>query len=221
MLGQGVYILSEVARLTETNPARIRWWFKPRSDKAGRGPVFESDYTPVDGDFAVSFLDLIDTLVVAKLREAGVKMHVIRRAHSALRQRLSTEHPFAHSDLYTDGQEILTRTATEIGDDKLTGVVSNQGFFIQFKNTLGHVDYSRDTRLARRWRIVPGIMVDPGIAMGKPTIENTGVTTLVISNQYYANSEDAGLVADLYGITEADVANAVKFESWHGRGRAA
>jgi hypothetical protein len=35
----------------------------------------------------------------------------------------------------------------------------------------------------------------------------------VVANQYYANCENPGLTADLYGISEKDVANAVTFEN--------
>jgi uncharacterized protein (DUF433 family) len=217
MLGQGIYILSEVARLTELHPIRVRSWFKGRTDKHGRGPVFESDYKIAGGDFAVSFFDLIDVLIAGQFRDQyNISTKTVRRAHQLLQKELNTRHPFCHSDLYTDGKRIFIDVASEIDEERLRDVVSQQQFFLHIKEKLDHIDYSTMDKLARRWRISEGVVVDPSISMGKPTIENTGITTYVISNQYYANKKNSALVADLYGLSEMDIANAVNFEKIYG-----
>jgi uncharacterized protein (DUF433 family) len=216
MLGEGVYIVSEIARLTEMNPARVRSWFKPRSDGLGRGPVFESDYAIADGDFAVSFLDLIDVLVVGQFRDRyRIPMSTIRKAYTLLQQELSVKHPFCHGELYTDGKRIFHCIANKAGDPKLSEVISHQQFFLYIKQALDHIEYSPITQLAKRWRIAKGVVIDPTISMGKPTIADTGLTTFVAANQYHANSGDSALVADLFCISEQDVMNAVQFEKWY------
>lgn len=216
MLGEGVYTNSEIAHLTKMHPSRVRSWFRGRSDGLGRGPIFESDYANVDGDFAASFLDLIDVLVVGQLRDQyGITMGTIRKAHRLLRQDLDTKHPFAHNDLYTDGRHIFRVIAGRTGDPQLSEVVSHQQFFIHVKEALECIDYNKMTRHAHRWRIANGIVIDPTISMGKPTIVNTGTTAFVAANQYYANSANSALVADLFSISEQDVMNAVKFEEWY------
>ena len=218
MIGQGVYTVAEVSRLTEMHPSTVRTWLKHRSDDVGRGPVFQSDYQSVDDDYAVSFLDLIDVLIAGQFRvRHNVPMRIVRRAHTLLQKDLNTEHPFCHSDLYTDGKRIFLAAANRLGEERLSDVVSRQQFFLHIKEKLEHIEYSKITKLARRWRIANGIVVDPSISMGKPTIQNTGVTTYVIANQYYANMKNAALVADLYEVNENDVVNAVKFEHRYGR----
>lgn len=215
MLGQGIYTVAEVSKLTDLRPNRVRSWFKQRPDGSGSGPVFESDYQPADGDYAVSFHDLIDVLVAGAFRDQfQVQMHVIRRAHSLLQERLDTRHPFCHNDLYTDGKEIFLCAANDLNEEVLSEVVSRQQFFPHIKERLHHIDYNEITKLARRWKIAKGVVIDPLISMGKPTVENSGVTTYVIANQYEANSRNAALVADLYGVSQRDVANAVAFERW-------
>ena len=216
MLGQGVYKLSEVSRLTGMYPSRVSYWFKRRSDGVGRGPIFESDYQPVEGDFAVSFLDLIDILVASQFRDQhNVPMQIVRRAYNVLQEELNTKHPFCHSDLYTDGRRIFKLAADKLGEEKLSDVISRQQFFLHIKEKLDHIDYSEITKLAARWRIAPGVVIDPLINMGKPIIENTGVTTYIVANQYYANMKNTILVADLYELSETDIINAVKFEEWY------
>jgi len=222
MIGKGVYTLAEVSRLTELHPSTVRAWFKYRSDSVGYGPIFQSDYQSVGGDYAVSFLDLIDVLIAGQFRgRHKVPMRIVRRAHELLQEELDTKHPFCHSDLYTDGKRIFLLAADKLNEDKLSDVISHQQFFLHIKEKLGHIDYHEITKLASRWRIANGIVVDPSISMGKPTIENTGITTYVIANQYYANMKNSGLVADLYEVSENDVANAIKFEQKYGRRRVA
>ena len=77
---------------------------------------------------------------------------------------------------------------------------------------LKHLDYDASTKLASRWNIAEGVVVDPRISFGKPVIRSTGVTTFVLANQYKANRKNSGLVADLYDVSEEDVLNAVRFE---------
>lgn len=222
MLGQGVYTVAEVSRLTGLHPSRVRSWFKQRSDGSGYSPVFRSDYQPVDGDYAVSFFDLIDVLIAGAFRDQfHVPMHVVRRTHRLLREQLDVEHPFCHSDLYTDGKRIFLSAASELSEQTLHEVISRQQFFLHIKEKLHHIDYNEITKLAHRWRIAGGVVVDPSICMGKPTVANTGITTYVIANQYHANDDNAGLIADLYGISEKDVANAVTFEDWYRHRNAA
>ena len=213
MLGQGVYTLAEVSRLTDLHPNRVRAWFKQRSDRSGRGPVFESDYQPIGGDYAVSFLDLIDVLVVGAFRDQfDVPMRVVRRAHSLLQRQLDTKHPFCHSDLYTDGRSIFLWAASELNERMLSEVISRQQFFPHVRERLHHIDYNAISKLAHRWRITSGVVIDPSICMGKPTIANTAITTYVVANQFYANGDDSRLIADLYGVSEKDVTDAVTFE---------
>jgi uncharacterized protein (DUF433 family) len=218
MIGQGIYTLAEVSRLTEVHPSTVRTWFKDRSGGTGLGCIFHSDYQPVESDFAVSFLDLIDVLVASQFRiRHNVPMRIVRQAHDLLQEELKTRHPFCHSDLYTDGRRIFRFAANKLGEEILSEVVSRQQFFLHIMAKLEHIDYSELTKLAYRWRIASGVVVDPSIGMGKPTIENTGVTTYVVANQYFANNKSAPLVADLYEVTEKDVLNAVKFEQIFSR----
>ncbi len=213
MLGQGIYTLAEVARLTELNPSRVRSWFKQRLDGSGPGPLMRGDYEAVEGDFAISFLDLIDVLMAGQFRNHGVSMHVVRKAYNALSLELKTAHPFCHKGLLTDGKKIFYHTSETVGDEKLREVVSSQLFFTHIKEHLNQVEYDSLTSLINRWHIANGITVDPAISMGKPTIEGTGITTYVINAQYHANKQNGSLIADLYDITEKDVDHAVAFEA--------
>ena len=213
MIGKGVYTLAEAARFASIHPQRVRSWFKARDDSTGLHPVFQSDYKPISDDYAISFLDLIDVLVAGRFRESGVSMHMVRQSRTILAKELDTCHPFCHRNLYTDGSRVFCFVADEINDQTLHEVISRQQFFRYIQSYLEHVDYSNTTKIAKRWRITQGVVLDPAIHLGKPTVEGTGVTTYIINAQYQANNRDASLVADLYEISEKDVQNAVAFET--------
>lgn len=211
-LGRGVYSLSEAARYTGLHPARIRAWFKGRQGAGTRRPVFRGGFEPVGGEYAISFLDLIDAYVVGRFRNAGVTMPLIRKAYAALEQDLGTRHPFAHGSLYTDGRRVIVGAAERIGEYVLYDAISKQLFFPQLHESLDRIDYHAETRLAERWRIAEGVTIDPRVALGKPVVRETGIHTSVLARQYAANRENAALVADLFGVSEAEVRNAVRFE---------
>ncbi len=206
MLGRGVYTLSDVARYAGLPAATLRSWFKSRSDEKGQGPIFRSDYAPVDDDYAVSFLNLIEVYVARFFRQEGVKPPIIRRAREILINELSTLYPFAHAELRTDGCRVIHKT----GEAQLVDVISKQHFFAQMR--LGQIKYNKTSKLAESWEIGEGVIINPKVAFGHPVVEQTGITTFVLANQYAANGGDAALVADLYGVGESDVHNAVRFE---------
>ena len=215
MMGKGVYTLNEAARYTGVPLATLRSWFKPRTDRRRHDPIFQSDYAPIEGDYAVSFLNLIEVYVARFFRQEGVKPPVIRRARDILADELSTLYPFAHADLCTDGSRIIRKT----GESQLVDVISKQHFFKQMR--LGTITYNNLTRLADAWHIREGVIINPEVAFGHPVVERTGITTFVLANQYHANCENASLVADLYGVGESDVLNAVRFEEATRRRKAA
>ena len=101
--------------------------------------------------------------------------------------------------------------------NRFVDVISKQLLFPEFRARLTRINYNVATRLADRWRIADGIIVNPVVGFGKPVIENTGISSLIVAKQYKANGENAALVARLYKITETGVLNAFQFERSLGR----
>ena len=211
MTGLGVYSLTEVARYVHMHPSTARAWFRGRPDGPG-GALLTSDHPQVKGAFAVSFLDLVDALLVREFRTVGVPMGTIRRAYECLAADLGTRHPFAHGDLYTDGRRVIVGISDEVGEQALHDAISRQGFFTEMRDCLERVKYDDTTRLATRWMIADDVVIDPMARFGTPTVEGTATRTAVIADQYKANGRDAGLVADLFAISEHQVLQAVEFE---------
>jgi uncharacterized protein (DUF433 family) len=55
-------------------------------------------------------------------------------------------------------------------------------------------------------------VLDPKICFGKPIVEKAGIATAILAGAFHANSHDAGVVADWYGVQQTQVLAAVDFE---------
>lgn len=213
ILGNGVYAYSEAARLTGLKWACIREWFRTRSDDAKSQPVFRSDYEPVDGDRAISFLDLIDVFVAGQLREHGVSLQTLRCVYARLQEELRTKHPFCRSELLSDGKIVFTRGMDAKGEEELKEVLTRQKVFPSvLLPFLKRIDYGAVTKLAERWRITDRAVIDPTICFGKPIVESIGIPTAILAAAYQANDKDEELVGEWYNIHPKYVLAAVEFE---------
>lgn len=213
MLGHGVYNFREAAQLTKLKRARVSEWFRGRPVASTRKPIFLGDYRPVDGDYALSFHDLIDLFVAGQLREHGVSLQTLRRVYQRLQLDLRTKHPFCRRELLSDGKTVFLRGLDEHGQEELAEVLTRQRVFPHILLPfLQKIDYDGATVLARRWRIADLVVLDPAICFGKPIIEPAGITTAVLADAYHANDKDAELVADWYNVHPDHVRAAVKFE---------
>jgi uncharacterized protein (DUF433 family) len=213
-LGHGVYTFAEAGRLTGLSSQRVSSWFEDRKVKGkmrGRGHVFQSDY---DSTGVISFLDLIEVLVAGHMRDLGISLLAVRKAYASLRQYLSTEHPFSHQDLLTDGRKLFIYLEKESQSrTELIEIVSQQHAIPQvLMPYLKRVEYDRASHLANQWNISDNIVVDPLRAWGKPIVRNSAMSTAVLAAAYCANGQDAERVADWYGVAPDDVKAAVCFE---------
>jgi uncharacterized protein (DUF433 family) len=214
MLDQGVYTLAEASKYTGINPVRLRNWFRERSDEAGRGPIFKSDYAMVGDDFAISFLNMIESYVVSQFRvNKMVKPSHIRKVHRLLQDKMGTAHPFAHADLRVASPRIVEND----GDATLSDVLSGQIFLDHVRPFVKPILYGITTKMAESWDVHAGVTINPKIGFGKPTVAKTGVSTLIIARQFVANGMDAALVARLYRITAEGVQSAYDYEVGLGR----
>jgi len=217
VLGRGLYTVPEAARLVRTSPRQLGAWFYGWS--RGAGPLTHSDYdAPGMPRRLISFLDLIDSLVVLELRRQGISLQRLRKVRDALACELQMAHPFCLQNLYTVGKQVFIETADRYGDNALKELVKNQ---FAFKAILGPqlhaIKYARETLTAMRWHPHPGVVVDPQRQYGKPIVESVGVPTAILMASYTANDRNSRLVADWFGISARNVEVAVTFERrWSG-----
>ena len=213
ILGKGVYDLTEAAKLTGLRRARVKEWFQGRDARPGAGSVFRSDYDAINGDLAISFLDLVELFIAGQLREHGVSLRYIRRIHSQLKTRWKTEHPFSRREIRSDGMRFFACDLDEHEHGDVHDVQTRQKvFYTVLLPFLKKINYDRATHLARKWSIAPHVVIDPAICFGKPIIEAAGITTRVLAAAYRANDGETAVVARWYDVEEKHVLAAVEFE---------
>jgi uncharacterized protein (DUF433 family) len=211
ILGNGVYSFSDAARLTGLKPSRVREWFLPRTGK-GYAAIFSSDYSEESLQHIISFLDLVEVFVASKLRERGISLQKVRRIHAALATRLGTDHPFGRQEVRTKGTDVFAVGVDPKGEQEIINVLTRQKTFPKIiRPFLNKLDYDA-AKLAARWNIAKGVVVDPAICFGQPIVETAGIPTYLIARTYQANRKNTDSVAKWYGLTKEDIQAAVRFE---------
>lgn len=221
MLGIGAYGVPEAASFARVHArTATRWITGSGANHTGR--LFKTDLPSIGRRHALSFLDLVDLLVVGRFREEGVSFQTVRRVYSRLRESLGTPHPFGHRRLFTDGRTIFMETLNHVGDEHLEEVLSGQHAMPDIlKPYLKQIEYAPDTQTAVRWNIADGIVIDPERSFGKPIVATEGTATFVLARAFWANNRDADLVADLFDVAPRAVHQAVAFEQEFATSRAA
>ena len=163
-----------------------------------------------------SFLDLIDLLFVRRFLENGFSLQKIRKALDEA-QSIIGGHHFAQRVYFTDGHEIYLRVR-EKDTENLLQLLSGGQWVIS--NVILHmakqVDFDEDTGFAEKW--YPhgrggGVVLDPRVCFGAPTIVGKGVRTSNVFDLFVAESKDAKLVSEWMNLQTDEVQAAVKFET--------
>lgn len=214
VIGKGVYSIAEAARLTRLRTQRVREWFMGRESPSRIfRPVFQSDYPVFHEEYAISFLDLIELNIAGKLRDAKITLPYLRKSYNSLRERFG-DHPFCRTQIFVGGKKIFTQGLDAEESAHFLESVSDQWYMNTImKPFLERIVYDPTTRQASKWNIADLIVIDPKYRFGKPVVEQTGISTSVLSRSYYANGEDAEAVANWFGIERRHVMAAVEFEN--------
>lgn len=207
--GIGIYTIPEAARFTKLAPQRIRRWFGAE----GRTKTFAPEFKSPGGKLALSFLDLIDVGIAGQLRAKGVTLPTLRRAYINLQEKFGTTHAFCYRNVWTDGRTVFLRELAESGDDKLVDMERRQHVLTRvIEPFLEGVEYNSESHIAIRWNIQQGLIIDPSINFGAPTVTESGHSTYILASLVRSNDGDVQKVADWYGVNSALVRRAVAFE---------
>lgn len=222
-LARGFYTVPEAARLIRAGGTRrIYGWLRGYQNR-DVGPLLTRDYEPIGDAEELSFLDLMEVRFVEHFREHA-KIRSLRIAAQKLRQEYGVDHPFAFkgvmviadkADIYL--AEVLRESAAEAGDVRLRSLVTDNYVMYEAikRGLLPGVSFDPKSNLASEWAPLPDrfprISIDPRKAYGQPIIP-IGVPTGVLYDAWRAENENADAVAYWYGITVAEVAEAVRFE---------
>lgn len=162
-----------------------------------------------------SFLDLIDLLFVKEFIAQGFPLRYIRRALDEAREFLGTPH-FARSEFFSFGRNIFLKIPK---DGFIITLLTHGQYAIRPVVELlsEKIDFERITGfgLANRW--YPrgregGIVIDPRISFGRPTLIGRGIATENIFDIYQGENEQIEPVSKWFDIPVFELQAAVQFE---------
>lgn len=226
-LGVGYYRRVEAARLLGLSPPRLRRWVsgytfwleseQGRRRRREQDPVIGSDLPRVDGDIALSFLELMELRVAKALVDRGASLQRVREANLMLREHFGVRHPFASQPVYVDEKRhILVELNAEAGGTvmQLTGSGNLQllsGPLLQ--PYLDEIIFDDKTGFTTEWwplgRAFP-VTLNPHISFGAPTAAGSRVRTETVAS--LARATDYGTTARALKLTHKAVEAAVRFE---------
>jgi uncharacterized protein (DUF433 family) len=173
-----LYTIAEAARFLGVPPSTLHTWAhgyqrRPRGRRPVTGGPILTTVNAQRRHPEIPFVGLVEGMVAAAFRRAGVSMQHMRRALEVLEQEIGIEHALASRKLYTDGASILFDYATAEDDDEmLTVVVSGQRVFHDvIHDYLQRISYADDDwaeRLVLPITQRPVVECDPTRGFGRP-----------------------------------------------------
>jgi uncharacterized protein (DUF433 family) len=210
------YTVSEAARFLGVPSTTFTHWARGYEVRfVDRRPVSKGAIiTALNGggrEPSIPFIGLVEGLVVASFRKAGVSLQHTRRAVDILNSQIGIDHALASRRLYTDGASVLYDYAEHEGDEALTHVVTQQGVFApvvaEYLQLITHDDHGWPRRVVSPLTNV--VAVDPRRAFGQPIFVRGAVRVEDVLDRIRADERLAD-VADDFGVPVEDVEAVVR-----------
>lgn len=219
-LCKGIYTISETAKLTGVTWARVRHWIRgdlrnPEGVRTPVPPIVETEYDKPDSIYVLSFLDLIEIMMIDKFRRWGVSVRAIRRAHESAKDIFSSTHPFAIQKFWTDRRDILTYVGNETRDKVLINLRKDQYELREItKMFIKKIDISKEGISLRWWPMDHSrhVVLDPERSFGQPIVADEGVPTIILANAVKAE-RSIERVSMWYNVDLEAVKSAYKYET--------
>jgi uncharacterized protein (DUF433 family) len=230
-IGTGIYTPTEAASLLNERPDTVNRWAwgysRTRNDQQrAHPPLIRTELPRVDGQKAITFVELIELLYIRAFERAGVSWSQIKEAARVASRMFSTDHPFALRHLYVDPGSLYGSLREQDGSESLVQLVGHgQHAMPQLvKPYLEQIEFDVND-VARRWWPMgktAGIVVDPLKAFGAPVVEPVGIRARSLAAAYDAELPAFGTaalnrVAWTYDIEPEHVQAALRFRGWQSR----
>jgi uncharacterized protein (DUF433 family)/DNA-binding transcriptional MerR regulator len=213
LLGQGIYSIPEAAHIVGLQASRIRRWVNGYQADGGQvyKPVVPAELPEIEGKVALSFHDLLELHFIKAFISEGVKLPAIRKAAKLASEILGVEkHPFVRLEFKTDRRDIMQAI-----DEQMLNLNKSQYEFEGIITQSLFKGFVYSDKLARAWHpssTESSVILNPEIALGKPTIENTSIRTRAIFHAWQAEGRNPKTVASMFNLKPKQVKDAVSFE---------
>lgn len=211
-LGTGIYTIPDVAAILNLPTNKVRRWLREYWNMQFRqhgGIAFSKG----EGrDLTVNFLTLIEFYTFYLLRQEGVSVRTILKAHHALETYYQTPYPFATSTILTDGRKIFFSSETE------EIVHADASLQITIAEVLApfckKIEFD-ENGLAERFFPLGrdhDVVIDPERQFGQPVVGQTNILAETVYN-LHRGGESTEFIARIYDLNVSQVQDAICFHS--------
>jgi uncharacterized protein (DUF433 family) len=215
---QPAYAPSEAARILGLPVATLRAWSFGQASGGGRR--FQPVIRPADrAAKMLSFANLCELHVLSAIRRNHkISLPKVRASLDYVQAALSSDRPLLDRDFKTNGIDLFVRHASKLLNVSQLGQQALRG---EFEMALARIE--RDRR-GMPIRLFPfsrtstavidqprTVVIDPRLSFGRPVISKVAVPTGIIVDRFRAGDSLAEMAGD-YGVTEADIEEALRFE---------
>lgn len=193
---------------------KVRSWVEGYAN-SNAPPIIRRQLPRIDGKTVLGFLDLVESRFIKHFCDYGLSPQSIRKVASKLRERHSTDHPFATNKRFrTDGKAVFMEVVETDSERRVLNLMNDNfemGDVIE-RSLFDAILYAED--LAVRWHPVPSlprIVLDPKFAFGRPVIEDVWVPTEVLYGAFVAEGGHEAAAYEFEVDVDA-VRQAVEFE---------
>ncbi len=228
-VGLPAYEVARAAVLLGIDAKRLGHWYLPSRGARGTIPPVLTPRPPRKG---LSYLDLIEAVVVRTLRDSGMSIGRIRKAYAYLRRKTGLDHPFARMKLERQGSSIYYEVyRIPPSDQRAVTVEATQDGQVVIRECIAdglsplwrlevadrgiqQLTFDPQFGITVRWyprgRDFP-VVVDPRFSFGVPVLEASRIPTSILLERHRAGASDREVAED-FGISEDEVQWALLFE---------
>lgn len=228
MIGTGIYTPDEAAALLKAPVSEVRRWAfgyarNRGSARVDYGPLIETELPELEGERALTFIELVELMFIKGFRKAGAPWHSIREAASVATRLFETEHPFALRQFFADPTGVYAQLKEADENESMVKLAGNgQHVFGEIvRPYLGQLEFDPREVPTRWWPRgkEARVVVDPAVSFGRPIVADTSIPTRALAEaldaEQRANPAKAlERVCWLFKVPERHVQAAARFEQW-------
>lgn len=215
------YRIPEAARYLRIPVTTLRAWVSGQRYVTASGRYRHFDPViglPSESPPRLSFVNLVEAHVLDAIRrEHSIPLQKVRPALAYLGQLVpSSSHPLADLRFETDGVDLFIQHVGELL------VITREGQIAMrqvLEGYLRRVERDAEGVVARLYPFTRkrdlheprAIVIDPGVAFGRPVIVGSGIATAVVAERYKAG-ESVDDLADDYGRSRLEIEEAIRCE---------
>ncbi|HEX2079761.1 MAG TPA: hypothetical protein VHG08_18745 [Longimicrobium sp.] len=227
--GTGIYTPAEAATLLHERSETVRRWaFGYRRTRAAgpavHPPLIRTDLPEIEGERALTFVELVELLYIRAFHTAGASWREIREAATVSARLFTSEHPFALRQVYVDPGRVLYAAVQNADGSKSFIRLRGHGQHelpALVKPYLDQLDFDLNDVASRWWPLGRhgGIVIDPAFSFGAPLVEEVGIRARTLADACHAEHAAHGEktvehVAWLYEVSPRHVETALAFQRW-------